>query len=324
MRKEASSADAQSALQFVSGLQSVFVSALTDVAQSCGLSTEFERIEWLRNHGENGGGFRYQAKSGDVFNRASVNVSQIHYAADAGKALLSATALSTIIHPQNPLAPSVHMHISLTELASGACVWRLMADLNPSNPDQADTASFQAVLADVSGQHYASAKQLGDNYFFIPALNKHRGVAHYYMEGFAAKSNEDKALPKAFGEAVIKCYCNILRNKLSAKTPITAEQKQAQLDYHTLYFYQVLTLDKGTTSGLLAHSQNDVGTLGSLPSHINRSLLASWVDKAGEPKNTLVAALLSVIPDENTSAINNDVKARIAEVMRSYYQQHPL
>ena len=32
----------------------------------------------------------------------------------------------------NPYAPSIHMHISWTELKSGKGTWRIMADLNPS------------------------------------------------------------------------------------------------------------------------------------------------------------------------------------------------
>ena len=38
---------------------------------------------------------------------------------------------------------------------------------------------------------------------------------------------------------------------------------------HSLFF-QVLTLDRGTTHGLLAHGDNDVGTLGSLPNFVSK------------------------------------------------------
>jgi len=35
------------------------------------------------------------------------------------------------------------------------------------------------------------------------------------------------------------------------------------------------TADRGTTSGLLVHDENDVGILGSLPSHVDKKLLES-------------------------------------------------
>ena len=41
------------------------------------------------------------------------------------------------------------------------------------------------------------------------------------------------------------------------------------------YLFQVLTLDRGTTSGLLIHNQNDVGIMGSLSLYINKVLLSS-------------------------------------------------
>ena len=37
--------------------------------------------------------------------------------------------------------------------------------------------------------------------------------------------------------------------------------------------FGVLILNRCTTSGLLVHDQNDVGIIGSLPSHVNRLLL---------------------------------------------------
>ena len=50
------------------------------------------------------------------------------------------------------------------------------------------------------------------------------------------------------------------------------------------YLFQVLTLDRGTTHGLLAHSENDVGTLGSLPTVVDRQLLQSWMEKVSPPQ----------------------------------------
>ena len=128
MRNFASSNKAKSTLTELTQVQHYFVQKLEQLATG----TSFKGVEWLRNNGLHGGGERFEAASNMIFNRASVNVSQIHYEDKPEKAFLSATALSTIIHPQHPLAPSIHLHISWTELRNGNKYWRLMADLNPS------------------------------------------------------------------------------------------------------------------------------------------------------------------------------------------------
>ena len=92
-------------------------------------------------------------------------------------------------------------------------------------------------------------------------------------------------MARTVGEAAIDTYCDILSAALEKRTSPTEADYKKQLDYHTLYFFQVLTLDRGTTSGLLVHDQNDVGILASLPSHVNRNLLASWKQKMAAPHN---------------------------------------
>ena len=167
----------------VESLQRGFRDSLSRVAQEAGLDAGWERVEWLRDEGKHGGGSRYVG-SGSLFNRAAINVSQVHYDDLPEKPLGSANAISTIIHPANPHAPSMHMHISWTGMKSGKGYWRVMADLNPSIPDQKQTDQFLAALELLSGELFAEGKAQGEKYFYIPALERHRGVAHFYLEGF--------------------------------------------------------------------------------------------------------------------------------------------
>ena len=113
---KAQSPSAAEALELVAKLQARFVEGLERVSSACGQNVGFEESEWLRDTGQHGGGNRYTVSESDLFNRASVNVSQVHYDDLPEKKLGSATAISTIIHPQNPHAPSVHIHISWTEM----------------------------------------------------------------------------------------------------------------------------------------------------------------------------------------------------------------
>ncbi len=323
MREHADSAVAQQRLRLMTQLQRLFVQKLQAVAEELGESAEFKRLEWLRDNGRHGGGLRFVADAG-LFNRASINVSQIHFADLPDKSLLSATALSAIIHPAHPLAPSLHIHLSWSELKSGRSYWRIMADLNPAIVNQQDKRLFSDTLRAFSGNDFAAASEAGDKYFYIPALQRCRGVSHFYLEGFNPDSNSPLSSPENFVEEVISCYCTIVKQHLSVAQKATAQQQRLQLDYHTLYFYQVLTLDRGTTAGLLAHGQNDIGTLGSLPARIDRSLLASWQEKTASPQNELIARLLLVLGEHEICEISEQVKAGIAEQLRLHYAQYPL
>ncbi len=315
MRVFATSDEAQFALTQLSKVQFYFVEKLEKLSTG----TSFKSVEWLRDNGSHGGGKRLEASTNMVFNRASVNVSQIQYEDRPDKAFLSATALSTIIHPQHPLAPSIHIHVSWTELKNGKQYWRLMADLNPAVEDESDNALFNSMLQKVSGEWFDSGIEQGDQYFYIPALNKHRGVSHFYLEGFTGNEQTSKTFTIDFATEVIDCYIALLTEKFSRLAPPSDSELQQQLDYHTLYFYQVLTLDKGTTAGLLIHNQNDVGTLGSLPAYINRDLLASWVALSDETQQPLVQSLVDLLPKQKSVHITPEIKANIALAIRQHY-----
>jgi coproporphyrinogen III oxidase len=315
MRLLASSKQAQFALTQLSQVQRYFVNKLERISTG----TTFNSVEWLRDNGTHGGGERFEASSNMVFNRASVNVSQVQYEDKPEKAFLSATALSTIIHPQHPLAPSIHIHVSWTELKNGQQYWRLMADLNPAIEDKDDTIIFNTMLKQTTGEFFDSGIEQGNAYFHIPALNKHRGVSHFYLEGFTGNEATPATFAIDFATAAIDCYIAILVEKLARLGPPTDEELQQQIDYHTLYFYQVLTLDKGTTAGLLIHNQNDVGTLGSLPAYINRDLLISWVSLSQEALQPLVKALIALLPQHKNVHITPEIKANIAMALRQHY-----
>jgi len=317
MRLLATSAKAKFALTHLSQVQQYFVDKLKKVSTG----SRFKSVEWLRDNGTHGGGERFEATSNDVFNRASVNVSQVQYEDNPEKAFLSATALSTIIHPQYPLAPSVHLHVSWTELRNGQQYWRLMADLNPAIVDDNDTALFNEMLKQSSGEFFESGIEQGNRYFYIPALNKHRGVSHFYLEGFTGNEQTSPLFAIDFAKNVIDCYIDILSDKLSCLPPPSDLALQQQVDYHTLYFYQVLTLDKGTTAGLLIHNQNDVGTLGSLPAYINRDLLQSWIADTPPPQQPLVEALVGLLPSQKIVHITPEIKEEIAMVIRRHYKK---
>ena len=326
MRIHAKSPYAQEANALVKGLQAYFVSKLNAIALEFGEGKSCEAVVWGRDGGKHGGGSRYEARDEVVFNRGSVNVSQVHYDDDETKKLGSATAISTIIHPCNPHAPSMHMHISWTQMRDGKGYWRIMADLNPSilSESDLDKKIFSTMLKEVTGEYYEEGAVQGDRYFNIPALGRTRGVSHYYLEGYNTGDFQvDKAFAKEVGESVIDKYIAIITAKLAAHPTFTEEKREEQLAYHTLYLFQVLTLDRGTTSGLLVHDQNDVGIMGSIPSHVNRDILATWQALMPKPQDELVSALLNALPNENPTPVDEGTKKKLANAVRKHYKKYP-
>ncbi|KIG14411.1 Coproporphyrinogen III oxidase, aerobic [Enhygromyxa salina] len=332
------SQSAGSALDLVEALQRRFKLGLEQLCVQLGAAPSFETLEWLRDDGRHGGGHRYVAGQTQVFNRAAINVSQVHYDDDPSRKLGSASALSTIIHPQDPRAPSVHIHISWTERkprlpppkpgpqpdTDQLGYWRLMADLNPAIPHPAATASFAAALREVAPELYAQASAEGDRYFFIPALGRCRGATHYYLEGHASGDlDADLRLAQRFGEAAIDRYLALLGEAIEPSQPPSEEQRAQQLAYHSLYLFQVLTLDRGTTSGLLVHDQNDVGIMGSLPSFVDRELLASWLPRLPDVQKPLLRGILDALPQRSPSLVSDETRAALAKRLRAHYRAHP-
>jgi len=318
----ASSQEAQTAYDIVRDLQDRFVAKLNTLSQNIGEKKNFEEVTWLRDEGLHGGGSRFEFRDDKLFNTASVNVSQVHYDEMPEKNLKSATAISTIIHPRNPNVPSVHIHISLTELRDGSSYWRLMADLNPSVYNEHDKNVFDVALNNLSLELYEEGTQQGDKYFNIPALQRHRGISHFYLENYKSDNKRaDEEFARNFGEGIIDSYIDIITDAYKTRASFSSKDIHSQLEYHTLYLFQVLTLDRGTTSGLLIHNQNDIGIMGSLPSYVDRELLRSWAPKVEFPQDLLVKALVNAIGIDGK--IDIPTKAKLAEVVRNHYKSHP-
>ena len=326
MRSVSNSTTAATAIALIEDLQRQLTVKLESLADD---DTRLTRVEWLRDGGRHGGGVRFELADRGPFNRASVNMSHVHYDDDQARPLRSATALSSIIHPAHPRAPSLHLHISWTELRTGLGSWRIMADLNPSIPDDEDTDRFATAVVAAFVEHAGSAiaegaLRQGDRYFFIPALNRHRGVCHTYLESYRSDdADADLALARHVGEVVMAVYVDMVRDVLRSAAAPTDDERQTQLTYHTAYLFQVLTLDRGTTSGLLIHDENDLGILGSLPGRVDRALLSSWANLVPPLQQPLVEALVGCLRDEYPCPVDSDTRACLARAVRAFYRATP-
>jgi len=118
---------------------------------------------------------------------------------------------------------------------------------------------------------------------------------------------------------VIECYNEFLTTR--TQTEVSASDRKQQLEYHTLYLLQVLTLDRGTTSGLLVHNENDLGIMGSLPSRVDRELLLLWRNQVHQQHSILLGNIVAVIPE--SGEITDGVRLALAQTVRSFYQKTP-
>ena len=91
----------------------------------------------------------------------------------------------------------------------------------------------------------------------------------------------------------------------------------------------MLTLDRGTSSGLLVHNQNDVGILGSLPQRVSRQLLRGWIPTQPQLQGELLSQLVDALPQDQegdpleVATLTSEVRARLASVVRAYLSAHP-
>eukprot|EP01065_Artemidia_motanka_P026763 TRINITY_DN32008_c0_g1_i1.p1 TRINITY_DN32008_c0_g1~~TRINITY_DN32008_c0_g1_i1.p1 ORF type:complete len:399 (+),score=138.97 TRINITY_DN32008_c0_g1_i1:72-1199(+) len=283
----------------------------------------FESVRWLRNGGRNGGGERFSVPEDTVaFNRCSLNCSAVHY---ADKPLQAAIAVSSIIHPRNPHAPSMHIHVSWTEIRGKRGVWRVMADLNPSIPCEKDKVEFAEALKVASGRLYAEGSAQGDKYFNIPALGRTRGVTHFYLESYSSDSPaEDMRMAEAVGIAAIDTYARIITGQAEQHPEPSPVDLRKQVEYHSLYLFQVLTLDRGTTSGILAHSDNDVGIMGSLPRFVDRELIKSWKGNCPAEAQALVDGIADALPQgPPVVMVDTPTKVKLVAAIRKFYGENP-
>ena len=322
MRHSPQSEESRTLLEMFSTLQGAFATLLEGMPGHQPHGTEFRRVPWLRDGGRHGGGERLALRRNGAFDNASLNVSCVHYDDLPDRKLASATALSCIVHPAHALSPSLHMHTSWTALKSGSHSWRLMCDLNPATPHPPHTERFVSTVREIVGERFEHGAAQGDQYFFIPALKRHRGAAHFYLEGHRGESWEsDKALVQSFVEAVSETYAALVRE--SHAWEVHEAERRAQLEYHTIYLFQVLTMDRGTTSGLLAHQDNDLGILGSLPSRAAPALLRRWVDAVPEAQQPLVQRIAETLGDAPVVDVDDAMRLRLVQVVREHYRANP-
>ena len=225
---------------------------------------------WTRAEG--GGGVSRVLQDGNVFEKAGVNVSTVMgtLSSEAVRALklggqqahdgptsFYATGVSVVIHPHNPMAPTVHANYRYFEMDNGKTQgsWWFGggSDLTPTYLIEADATHFHHTLKTACDRHdptfYPRFKKTCDDYFYLPHRGERRGIGGIFFDHL---NDRDAEFYLAFvtdcAEAFVPAYFPLVEQRKDM--PFTAEQKAWQQVRRGRYVEFNLIYDRGTTFGL--------------------------------------------------------------------------
>ena len=251
--------------------------------------------KWERPNG--GGGISCVLQDGEVFEKAGVNISIVygnlpkaaiqrmranHKALDPNVDSLPyfACGLSLVIHPRNPMAPTVHLNVRYFETSNAdgtPNTWWFGGgtDLTPSYLFDEDAIHFHKTLKDTCDKHdpnyYPRFKKWCDEYF----VNKHRGETR----GVGGIFFDDLDEAEKDQENLFAYVQDCLTSFLPAYVPIINRRKDMpykdlEKDWQQLrrgrYVEFNLLHDRGTSFGLASPGARVESILMSLP------LTARW------------------------------------------------
>jgi coproporphyrinogen III oxidase len=234
----------------------------------------FGEDTWER---EGGGGGRSRALAdGAVFEKAGVNVSEVHGALppELAKRLpgdgpdFHASGLSIVIHPENPFAPTAHMNVRF--LRRGSVAWfGGGADLTPHYLFEEDAVHFHATLRDACERavpgSYARHKAHADRYFFLPHRGEHRGVGGVFFEDPGGGLPGELALAKEIARAFLPAYLPVVERRRAL--PWGEAERRWQEIRRGRYVEFNLVHDRGTVFGLQSGGRTE-SILMSLPPRV--------------------------------------------------------
>jgi coproporphyrinogen III oxidase len=251
----------------------------------------FRQDLWTRSGG--GGGDSRVLQDGNVFEKAGVNTSVVcgTMSPEAAQSALGrgrnlpegtveffATGLSVVVHPHNPMAPSVHANYRYFELAADptAPFWWFGggADLSPSYVIREDAVHFHRVHKEVCDRYdpgfYPRFKKWCDDYFYIMHRGERRGVGGIFFDNLNDRSKDQLfQFISSCARAFVPAYVPIVEARKNL--PYTNLQKHWQQIRRGRYVEFNLVYDRGTTFGLKTGGRTE-SILMSLP------LVGCWED----------------------------------------------
>ena len=244
----------------------------------------FKEDLWDREEG--GGGRTRVIENGAVFEKGGVNISKVfgplapamqqHF--DVGDVDFFACGISLVLHPKNPMVPTVHANWRYFEMydKNGNTVDSWFGgglDLTPYYLFEEDAEHFHRICKEACDRHdqhfYPDFKRKCDEYFY----NSHRGEARGigglffdYLKPSGERSAEDwYAFVTDVGDSFLEAYLPIVEKRKDL--PYTEQHRNWQEIRRGRYVEFNLVHDKGTLFGLKTNGRIE-SILMSLPPNV--------------------------------------------------------
>jgi coproporphyrinogen III oxidase len=281
--------------QYIQNLQDQITSKLEEVD---GVA-KFREDIWTRvadeqgeaKRPEGGGGRTRVIENGAVFEKGGVNISAIHGKLpeamqkmfNVGEADFFACGLSLVIHPKNPMAPTVHANWRYFEMYPyensspsgrlGGAWFGGGQDLTPYYLFEEDAIHFHQTCKTACDKHhpefYPKFKKQCDDYFWNAHRNEARGIGGLFFDYCKATdvmSMEDwYNFVTEVGNSFLDAYIPIVEKRKDL--PYIEVQRTWQEIRRGRYVEFNLVHDKGTLFGLKTNGRIE-SILMSLPPHV--------------------------------------------------------
>ena len=288
-------------LNFISKLQNKITSSLEILDGK----EKFKEDFWKRAEG--GGGKTRVLENGKVLEKAGVNISEVFGVLPKNlenyfkveNSQFFACGLSLVIHPKNPMVPTVHANWRYFELydLNGQLKDQWFGggqDLTPIYLNEEDAIHFHKKCKLVCDKHssdfYRKYKENCDSYFWNQHRNEARGIGGVFFDYL--RPNIDHNIKDLFnfvtdfGNIFLESYIPIVNKRKNYD--YNAQQKRWQEIRRGRYVEFNLIHDKGTLFGLKTNGRIE-SILMSLPPG------AKWVYDHKPDKNSEEEKLIKVL-----------------------------
>ena len=245
---------------------------------------KFQEDIWKRPEG--GGGRTRLIQNGNVFEKGGVNISGVHGNLPnsmqayfgVGDADFFACGLSLVLHPKNPMVPTVHANWRYFEMynKNGEIVDQWFGggqDLTPYYLFEEDARHFHHVCKSVCDKHslefYSKYKKRCDEYFYNTHRNEARGIGGLFFD--YCKKSESMAMQNWYdfvtdvGDSFLEAFVPIVEKR--KELDYSKEQRDWQEIRRGRYVEFNLVHDNGTLFGLKTNGRIE-SILMSLPPQV--------------------------------------------------------
>lgn len=265
---------------YIQNLQDQIVAGLEKVDGKA----KFKEDIWERMEG--GGGRTRVIENGQVFEKGGVNISavdgplpkamQAYF--NVGDVDFFACGLSLVLHPKNPMVPTVHANWRYFEMydKEGNVVNQWFGggqDLTPYYLFEEDAKHFHQICKTACDKHnsdfYPKFKKQCDDYFWNAHRNEARGIGGLFFdhckasEGFSLENWYD--FVTEVGNSFLEAYVPIVEKRKNLE--YSPENRNWQEIRRGRYVEFNLVHDKGTLFGLKTNGRIE-SILMSLPPHV--------------------------------------------------------